>query len=412
MCHTVETYVGRTKYTWYFFYKVNSIINTCDSLSYGVFDNYIFTRADNTLVYQSTSENVPDHAESSFSNKVYHDKTGYYFKDTLSPLNWYIISYSSNATFYSSIYDIFSMVIILSIIFFFLVLIMVIPIVAHRLHPIQELNQTMQHITKESINAHANIHTDDEIGELSNTFNIMVDNIHDHIQWRLENEKNLYKVQYNLLVAQIDSHFIYNTMSIINSLARHGKNKDVIKINTALIEILRNCLRVKSFKITDTLEQEVNILNQYLIIEKMRFDNHADLIIKIPPELMAAEIPKNILQPIVENSFRHGLYNKKTGEICGTVTLEVSKENQQLKLHIFDNGTGANPQIIEMLNSTDDFEIFSRERGKHIGLSNIHQRLKFIYKDAASIVFSSQDGFETLITIDENAQIDILNSEQ
>lgn len=399
LCHTQDFYIGNQKYTFFFFYKVSSIVNIYDSLCVDTFDNYSFLSVDYSPIYTAKENHDFLNVALDFSDSYQHIGQGYYFKCLIPRLNWYAISYSSNATFHQEIFDTFLLVILLGIIFFLLVLFFLSPVVAHQLSPITKLNRVMQKVTTDNIDVRSDIQTKDEIGELSKVFNMMLDVIHEHIRIKLENERNLYRVQYNLLIAQIDSHFICNTMSIINSLARKGKNSEIIEINTALVQILQNCLRVKTWKITDTIAQELNILNQYFVIEKKRYDNEAELHIRVPEDLMNFEIPKNIIQPIVENSFRHGLYNKETGAIRGSVTLDISYKESTLCIHISDNGSGVDPQTLEILNSAEYFEAHSGERGKHIGLINIHQRLKYLYKENADIVFTSDNGFDTKITI-------------
>lgn len=143
---------------------------------------------------------------------------------------------------------------------------------------------------------------------------------------------------YNLLIAQIDTHFIYNTMSIINSFARQGKTQEIITANSALIKIMQNCLRVKTIDVTDTVEQEMDVVKQYWIIENMRYENEVELLWDIPKTLYKENIPKNLIQPIVENCLFHGLVDEETGVMMGTITVLMRKTDNYLQLRISDNG--------------------------------------------------------------------------
>lgn len=398
LCHTTQAKINGTQYTFYFFYKMDSALDSCASLASGIFDGYAIASASMDILYLS-DEDLSIPVDELSAGEVYTTAGGFYFVQSVSDLNWYLISYSSRSTFSANMRSIFSMVILFFVIFVLLIFLLLTPAVAHVVAPIYELNLIIQQVTKENIDIHSDIKTNDEIGQLSDVYNNMIDTIHEHIDWRLENESNMYRMQYNLLVEQINSHFILNSMTTINVFARRGRTDDVVKMNTALLQILQNCLRVKTFQTTDTVEQELHVLEQYLIIEKMRFDNKAEVIFDVPDELMNEEMPKNILQTIVENSFRHGLYDKTTGEISGTVLLSIRKEGSVLTIHIHDNGTGASAEIIEKLNNPEEYAE-TKERGRHIGLGNIYERLKFIYKEGASIEFYSDDGFDTVITID------------
>ncbi len=204
-------------------------------------------------------------------------------------------------------------------------------------------------------------------------------------------------MKYNLMIAQIDSHFIYNTMSIINALARKNKTKDIIAINSALLKILQNNLRVRSTDITDTVEQEIDLVKQYWIIENMRYDNHARLFWDVDPKLYSALIPKNLIQPIVENCLFHGLMNQDTGSIEGEIHIFMEQTPEQFMIRISDNGHGIPEEKLRFLNNPGELTAQISQRGKHIGLSNIRQRLEYIYKGTAKMTIESDQG--TIVTI-------------
>ena len=399
LCYSVKTHMDYHDYIFYFFFNVNSVVTTCESLSANVFDSYCLALPDMTNASPfARLEQIPSQLSS--SGKYMRADKGTYFKERIPILNWYFAAYSSDTTMHTAVHDIFLMVILFCILFFILTIILLAPAISRLVLPIYKLNAVMQKVSQNNIYTYSDIQTNDEIGDLSKVFNQMLESIQKHIHWKIEHEKKECQVRYNLLIAQIDNHFICNTMSIINSMARRNNTSDIIRANTALMRILQNCLRIKTYKITDTIAQELDILNQYMIIEKMRYENNAALIIDVPPELMNTEIPKNILQPIVENSFRHGLCNVETGEIRGTVTLTMTYDDTSIYITISDDGCGVSPEVLALLNAPDDFSRLTTERGKHIGLRNIYQRLKFIYNTkAASITFTSQPGFTSHIVV-------------
>ena len=406
ICHMIQRKISNRSYRFFFFYNANTIVNTCSNMANGIFDDYCLVAPDGSILSADidsfTLKELPENY--SFSSDMESGRNGVYFQKLWTSTAWYMVSYSSNDTIYSSAYSIFKMVILFCIIFFLLTVLMLSPVLMHIIAPLRKLSKTMQKVSTENINIHSDIQTDDEIGDLSNVFNRMIDTIQEYITQKVAYEKKENQIIYNLLIAQIDSHFICNTMSIINSLARRGMDDKIIEANSALIKIIQNCLRVKTYKITDTLAQELDILQQYMIIEKLRYNNLADLIIEVPPELMQTEIPKNILQPIVENSFRHGLCNTETGEIHGTVFLNITYDEEKLYISVSDDGSGVSEGLLSILNNPEEYGQLTAERGKHIGLTNIYRRLKHIYQDQAEIHFSSDHGFTTSITIPLNTE--------
>ena len=255
----------------------------------------------------------------------------------------------------------------------------------------------MNRVSDGHLDVRSNVCTNDEIGELSIIYNHMLDSLNRQIQSIVEYESNEQKMKYNLLIAQIDSHFIYNTMSIINSLARRKKYEDIISINSALIKILQNCLRVKDIDVTDTVAQEMDIVNQYWIIENKRYDNHANLIWQVPDSMLNHPIPKNLIQPLVENCLFHGLIDEETGEIFGTITVSINNASNQIIIRVRDNGKGIPEEKLDLLNNPGELTRQLNDRGRHIGLSNIRQRLSYIYNGHANMIINNDSG--TVVTL-------------
>ena len=323
--------------------------------------------------------------------------SGYYFFSSVDSSGWSLISYLTNQSINAGFRSLFlSLIFSYSLLCLATVILMTV-IIRRTVAPIQELNRSMQEITAGDFKTHADIQTDDEIGELSNVYNLMVDSLNENIQKIIDHELTEEKMKYNLMASQIDSHFIYNTMSIINALARKGRDQEVIAVNSALLKILQNNLRVQTVNITDTVEQEVNVVKQYWIIENFRYENHAELIFGIEPSLYKEQIPKSILQPIVENCLLHGLIDEETGEIRGEIHIDMERSETEFTICIRDNGRGIPPETLAFLNDPGNLNRQLSERGKHIGLSNIRERLEYIYKGKASMRIENRGG--TAVTI-------------
>ena len=156
---------------------------------------------------------------------------------------------------------------------------------------------------------------EDEIGQLESSFNKMIDDLKHSIEVIGEKEAKEQQIRFSLLVSQIDPHFIYNTINSINYLARKKRCEDIVKVNSALIAILKDRLRVNDIQITDSVANEMKIVNQYIVIEKFMYDGNLEVEWDIAPELMEEQIPKNMIQPLVENSLFHGLIDEEMRRI-------------------------------------------------------------------------------------------------
>lgn len=199
------------------------------------------------------------------------------------------------------------------------------------------------------------------------------------------NLKEQNQLRFSLIISQIAPHFVFNTMNIISVLARQKRCDDVIQINSALINLLRDRLRISETEILDSIRQEIDVTKDYIKIMQFRTDMDVDFHWLIPEALYNAQIPKNILQTLIENALLHGLYNPEDGTIHGAVTISLARENNYLLLKVTDTGKGVSEKnLYEFYNPPK--EKASEARGQHIGLQNICERLKLIYPTGSASV--------------------------
>ena len=196
----------------------------------------------------------------------------------------------------------------------------------------------------------------------------------------LYREKLCRSMEYALLATQINPHFIYKTLNTIAFLCKKERNKEAIIATRALEEILKDKLRIDEISIWDTVEQEMDVIRQYINIQQLYYCFPITLEEDIPPELRESRMPKNIILPLVENALYHGILQKENedGECPGgRITISICQENGQFVLHVKDDGVGMTQEELE--------QVFGKghkknrtERGKHIGVRNIRQRLSQI----------------------------------
>ncbi len=382
--------IGSRNFTMTIFFNATSMVSSICNLTATSFDGCVLTNYQQDVFFQTGD--VGSQEEITKENYTYKDvnyleyKDGYYFSGNIATPKWNIVSYMDRSTLFGTFLEQFILSLVLCILMTVFLIVALIPVLYRVIQPVNDLNQTMQEVVKGNLNCYSSIQTDDEIGDLSNVYNKMIDSLNRHIETILSYQEKEQKMIYNLLIAQIDTHFIYNTMSIINSFARQGKTQEIITANSALIKIMQNCLRVKTIDVTDTVEQEMDVVKQYWIIENMRYENEVELIWDVPETLYKESIPKNLIQPIVENCLFHGLVDEETGVMIGTITVLMRKTDNYLQLRISDNGCGFPPELLLFLNNPGEFTEKLNERGKHIGLANIRQRLRYIYGKEQDVI--------------------------
>lgn len=278
------------------------------------------------------------------------------------------------------------------------VLLVMVPIVQQFTKPLGEVSRQMREVAKGNLKASVNVASKDEIGEVSASFNIMSAKLEENINKVIEKEKIEQKMRYSLLISQVDPHFIYNTMNTITYLAQKGQNEDVITVNKAMIEILRDRLRIEISEVYDTVEQEINVVQEYLTIQKYRYEGTFKSNIVVSEGTEKYLIAKNLLQPLVENALFHGILNNKdeNGEVLGgCITIMIDKEEDCLTVIVQDNGAGIPEEMMDALEHQSKAPI----RGAHIGIRNIRERMKYIYGETQMFQIQSIFGEGTCVTL-------------
>ncbi|WP_338749405.1 sensor histidine kinase [Bacillus sp. FJAT-52991] len=196
------------------------------------------------------------------------------------------------------------------------------------------------------------------------------------------------------LSAQIQPHFLFNTLNTITTLIRLGKNKEAEQAIYSLSSLLRYHLDKKASLVS--LKEEIKYAEQYLSIQKLRFGSRLEWEIHIPKELLEIKIPMLVIQPLIENACIHGIEPSVDG---GTIVISASSKNEGLLLEIRDDGTGVNDDIISEFEQWKT-ENLSSNSETNIGLRNVHARLKEQFgKESELSIKRSGNGTISIITI-------------
>ena len=231
----------------------------------------------------------------------------------------------------------------------------------------------------------------DEIGELVNSYNYMANEINALMEREKIAAENLRKTEIMALQAQINPHFLYNTMDMISWLAQTGKEAEVTHAVRTLSRFYKLTLSKKD--IYTDLGSERDHVRLYLELQNMRYDGKINLIDDIPDELYTVRIPKLTLQPIVENSVLHGILEKDTPE--GVIVLTAWTEGEEAVIMISDDGVGMDAQTVGLVLSGNT----KSNGGTNIAVANIHRRLQILYGDKYGLTYKSTPGEGTEVTI-------------
>ncbi|MBU3840887.1 MAG: histidine kinase [Candidatus Ruminococcus intestinipullorum] len=224
-----------------------------------------------------------------------------------------------------------------------------------------------------------------EIQRISYGFNEMIGNIEDLIEQVKKAVLEQKNAELSALEAQIDPHFLYNTLDTINWKAIEKEEYEISEMLGALADILR--YTVWNAGGSASIGQEISWLKQYILLQKAKLGKRLDVEILVPKELERYRIHKLLLQPFVENSLKYAFANQ---EEC-LLTIQIKKCENQLHILIQDNGIGIDSELLHKLNSqTDILE-------NHLGIANVRKRLKLYYGELAAVYFESEIGNYTKV---------------
>ena len=248
------------------------------------------------------------------------------------------------------------------------------------MQPLDRLRNAMNSVTLDHLDVQVEA-GEDELGELAGRFNRMTEALRTSRQQLLrnqelmvQNQKDLNETQIRMLQAQLNPHFLCNTLDTMKWMGKINQVPEVAVMSTDLADILRFAISPEEFV---TLKSELEILDRYLEIQRIRQSGRLEFRKEIPEELLPARVPKMILQPLVENAVLHGLDNAENGEICVRAERVPDPERpgeELLSVTVRDNGKGLPPEL------TGPYRRPEGEAAKHhLGLYNVDTILKKHY---------------------------------
>lgn len=288
--------------------------------------------------------------------------------------------------------------------------------------PIKKLMRLMRKVEEGDFSVVMEARTSDEIGQLSEGFNVMVGKIRELMQRVYREHQKMRSAELAALQAQINPHFLYNTLESIVWLSRAGRSRDVIHIVEAMTKLFR--IGISGGRELITIRDELEHVKSYLTIQQIRYRDKIDYVIDVPESLGGCRILKLVLQPLVENAIYHGIKNVRGR---GTIQVRGREENGDIVLDVVDTGPGMKPEDLRALQAglVDRAEApegagppdhaepakgaagqpdhaggsGAQEPGSGYGLKNIHERLTIFFGPEYGLSFRSEYGRGTTVAV-------------
>lgn len=264
-------------------------------------------------------------------------------------------------------------------------------LLSHRLtRPIKELQADMRQVEKGNFDIQTQIGQMNEIGQLGRTFNMMVSRIKNLMQEIIQTQEHKRKSELQLLQAQINPHFLYNTLDSIVWMAEQKRHEEVVLMTSALSKLFRASITKDQELIP--IRVEIEHITNYLLIQKMRYHEQLDYIIDISDGILSYKTLKILLQPFVENAIYHGIRN---GPEVGMVTIRGREDNGRVVFEVEDNGLGMSPEQLARIWAVDE----ESPIGKGIGIHNVNERIRLHFGHDHGVKIRSEMEAGTCVTI-------------
>jgi two-component system sensor histidine kinase YesM len=241
---------------------------------------------------------------------------------------------------------------------------------------------------------HFSINRHDEFGELSMEFNRMMSRIKELIETLKITEEHKRQSDFQVLLSQINPHFLYNTLNTIDIMVDHSDKEQLHLV----IQVLTRLLQYGLDRSTDVkpLRDELNNTRDYLYIQSVRYADRFEFSVVDPPDALSEiSVLKLILQPIVENAVFHGLHPLRNRK--GVLTISISMDEKDLLIEVADNGVGMGQDRLERVRAS--FSLNSDTATENIGIRNVHKRIQLYYGASYGLEIESTLNQGTVVTI-------------
>jgi len=287
--------------------------------------------------------------------------------------------------------DKFSQQINFSMVVFFVVMVLIMGFISTKIvKPIRVLARQMKVYSIDRELQGLNMTRQDEIGHLNRAFSRMSDNIRELFS-KLNHEHEVReKYQFEALRAQVNPHFLFNTLNMIRWMAIIRKADNIVESIDALVNMLKFSMSRGGELVS--LEEELSNIRSYVFIQNSRFGNRYEVKIEIEPEILPLQVVKFILQPVVENAVIHGF-----DEENGMIWIYGEREGDILRLYVKDNGKGIPPDVIDQFSQSKGLNR-NEKKLTGIGLANVNERIQVIYGEQFGIHLESKLGEGTTVT--------------
>lgn len=398
---TVETTYNQSLGTLYADINVSVLEDYASATNIGTGSFYVFSTAEKRYLYSSDSEDYKDASDPLEKYQEYLTKHDGYAK---VGTQWIFYEQVNDAGVYSVLEldntDIFGdfvqtrMIIIVILSFSCAFLLVLYMRFSNRMSaPAERLKEAMQQVEEGNLDVRVRLNTNDEMEFVADGFNRMAENLKDYINQVYVAQICQQDAELNALKMQIRPHFLYNTLDVIRMTALEEDDEKTAELLECLAHQLRYVMGEHNERIQ--LYDELEAIREYFVIMRTRYEDRIHLHINVRSEDLSLVVLKMLLQPVVENSVKHGLRDK---EGTGTVAINVFRREDFLEIIVMDDGIGMDEDEVRELTENLNGEIGASSGKISVGMKNVYDRIKLNCGEEYGFGIESVKGMGTVIT--------------
>jgi two-component system, sensor histidine kinase YesM len=314
---------------------------------------------------------------------------------------WKLVSVVPYKLATNKVNSIFNKVIIAQIIFFAIFLVLMTYLLRTITKPISRLGEVADNVQRGNLNIRSQIRSKDEIGKLSESFDLMLDRINEKIREIKATEERKRKAELDMLQAQINPHFLFNVLNSIRMKVLVKGDKESANMISSLSKLLR--MTISKEKKIITFHEEIQIVSDFINIMNMRQKEKVNVELSVHEEAHLIMIPRFILQPIIENSIIHGL-----NQSAGTIKVSTKVIENEMIILIEDDGQGMDEETLNrlkrrlILSNESDNSINKNKKGfSSLGISNVYERMYMTFGQKFKMEIKSEisKGTQVMLSI-------------
>lgn len=316
------------------------------------------------------------------------DKVAIY--STIENNGWKLIKTIPTDYMYGELYQIQRYLIVGGIIYSIIIILYFLFFSFRYTEPMMKMMSVIKRVEQGDLTARTEVKSSDEVGQLGHSLNNMIAEMQNLINQLIREEQEKKEVELEALHAQINPHFLYNTLNTIKWMAKIQGNNSVSKAITALVKLLRISTNLGRDMIL--LEEEIDYVKNYIVIQKLRFNKSMHIDYLVDEDCLNLLVPKLILQPIVENSI---IYGMEDGSQELHIKISAQQSAGQLTIQVQDDGPGIDPEVLKTILSNDS----SKSKFSKVGLNNVNQRIKLYFGGDYGLELETEAGKGTSVVV-------------